>query len=133
CSGGDPLTALRLPVRQKASSRSDSQPQGAGPRRASGCRVAAVTLVVLTGATRGIGQAAALELARQGAELALVGREHECVREVASEARATGGGAPVHEHVADLTSMAQVRALDDELKARYEHSDLLANNAAAMF
>ena len=92
-----------------------------------------MTLVVLTGATRGIGRAAALELALQGAELALVGREPERVREVAREARATGGGAPVHEHVADLTSMAQVRALGEELQARFEHIDVLANNAGAMF
>jgi len=92
-----------------------------------------VTLVVLTGATRGIGQAAALELSRRGAELAIVGREPERVSEVAREAKGTGGGAAVHEHVADLTSMAQVRALGDELLARYQHIDVLANNAGALF
>jgi len=92
-----------------------------------------VTLVVLTGATRGIGQAAALELSRRGAELAIVGREPERVSEVAREAHGTGGGAPVHEHVADLTSMAQVRALADELLTRYQHIDVLANNAGALF
>jgi retinol dehydrogenase-12 len=92
-----------------------------------------VTLVVLTGATRGIGRAAAIEIARQGAELALVGREPERVRAVAGEAAATGGGAPVHEHVADLTSMAEVRALAEDLLARYEHIDVLANNAGALF
>jgi NAD(P)-dependent dehydrogenase (short-subunit alcohol dehydrogenase family) len=90
-------------------------------------------LVVLTGATRGIGQAAALELSRSGAELAIVGRDAERVSEVAREAQGTGGGAPVHEHVADLTSMAQVRALGDELLARYQHIDVLANNAGALF
>jgi NAD(P)-dependent dehydrogenase (short-subunit alcohol dehydrogenase family) len=92
-----------------------------------------MTLVVLTGATRGIGRAAALELARQGVELALVGREPERVREVAREAQHSGGHAAVHEHVADLTSMAQVRTLADELRARYEHIDVLANNAGALF
>jgi retinol dehydrogenase-12 len=92
-----------------------------------------MTLVLLTGATRGIGRAAAVELAEQGVEVALVGRETERVRAVALQARATGGGAPVHEHVADLTLMADVRALAEEARASYEHIDVLANNAGALF
>jgi retinol dehydrogenase 12 len=92
-----------------------------------------MTLVLLTGATRGIGRAAAIELARQGAEVALVGRESERVQAVAREARAAGGGAPVHEHVADLTLMAEVRALAEDVRASYEHVDVLANNAGALF
>jgi NAD(P)-dependent dehydrogenase (short-subunit alcohol dehydrogenase family) len=92
-----------------------------------------VTLVVLTGATRGIGRAGAVELARQGAEVALVGRERERVSEVAREARSAGAAAAVHEYVADLTSMAQVRALADELLAQHERIDVLANNAGALF
>ncbi len=92
-----------------------------------------MTLVLLTGATRGIGRAAAIELARQGAEVALVGREAERVEAVAREARAAGGGAPVHEHVADLMLMASVRALAGEVRERYEHIDVLANNAGALF
>jgi NAD(P)-dependent dehydrogenase (short-subunit alcohol dehydrogenase family) len=92
-----------------------------------------VALIVLTGATRGIGQAAAVELARSGAELALVGRDPERVAAVAREAQAAGDGAPVHEHVADLTLMAEVRRLAEELGNRYEHIDVLANNAGALF
>jgi NAD(P)-dependent dehydrogenase (short-subunit alcohol dehydrogenase family) len=92
-----------------------------------------VTLVLLTGATRGIGRAAAIELARAGAEVALVGREPERVQAVAREARAAGTGAPVHEHVADLTLMADVRALAGAVRERYEHIDVLANNAGALF
>jgi retinol dehydrogenase-12 len=96
-------------------------------------RLALVTLVLLTGATRGIGQAAAVELASQGAEVALVGREQARVSAVAAEARAAGGGAAVHEHVADLTLMAEVHTLADEVRESYEHIDVLANNAGAVF
>jgi retinol dehydrogenase-12 len=89
--------------------------------------------VLLTGATRGIGRAAAIEFAREGVEVALVGRDRERVEAVATEARSAGAGAPVHEHVADLTLMADVRALAQDVRERHEHIDVLANNAGALF
>lgn len=89
-----------------------------------------MTLVVITGATRGIGRAAAVELARQGAEVAVVGRDPERVRAVAEEA---GGDATVHQHVADMTLMSDVRNLAAQLVERYERIDVLANNAGALF
>jgi retinol dehydrogenase-12 len=92
-----------------------------------------MTLVLLTGATRGIGRAAALELARRGAEVALVGREPERVEAVATEAAGVGGGAAVHQHVADLMLMSEVRRLADEVRERYSKIDVLANNAGALF
>jgi NAD(P)-dependent dehydrogenase (short-subunit alcohol dehydrogenase family) len=92
-----------------------------------------MTLVLLTGATRGIGQAAAIELARQGVEVALVGRDAERVTAVAQEARQAAGGAPVHQHVADLTLMSDVRKLAEEVRASYRQIDVLANNAGALF
>jgi NAD(P)-dependent dehydrogenase (short-subunit alcohol dehydrogenase family) len=91
-----------------------------------------VTLVLLTGATRGIGQAAAVALVRDGAEVALVGRDPARVKAVAQEARAAGEG-PVHEHVADLSLMADVRTLAEEVRASYPRIDVLANNAGAIF
>lgn len=91
-----------------------------------------MTLVVITGATRGIGQAAALELARRGVDVALVGRDPERVRAVAEKAGGAGGGT-VHQHVADLLLMADVRTLADELRSAYPHIDVLANNAGALF
>jgi NAD(P)-dependent dehydrogenase (short-subunit alcohol dehydrogenase family) len=92
-----------------------------------------VTFVLITGATRGIGRAAAIELAGQGAEVALVGREAARVRTVAQQARAAGGGAAVHEHVVDLAQMSAVRAFAEEVRVRYHRVDVLANNAGAMF
>ena len=90
-------------------------------------------VVVLTGATRGIGRAAAIELARRGADVVLVGREPERIKSVAEEAIAAGGGGTVHGHVADLALMSNVRMLAEEIRARYEHVDVLANNAGALF
>jgi NAD(P)-dependent dehydrogenase (short-subunit alcohol dehydrogenase family) len=91
-----------------------------------------MTLVLLTGATRGIGRAAAIELAGQGCELALVGREPERVHAVAQQARAAGSGV-VHEHVADLSLMSEVRALADEVLEHHDQIDVLVNNAGALF
>lgn len=62
----------------------------------------------------------------------MVGRDPERVDAVVREATATGGGS-AHPHIADLTLMAAVRELADELRERYERIDVLANNAGALF
>lgn len=90
-------------------------------------------VVLITGATRGIGRAAAVELARRGAEVAIVGRESDRVRETAEAARAAGDGTVVHEHVADLARADEVRRLAAEVLERHPRLDVLANNAGAMF
>src|SRR4051812_15456862 len=89
-------------------------------------------LVLLTGATRGIGAAAAAALARQGADLALVGRDPARLRATADAVRAAGQG-EVAEHVADLERMDEVRRLAAEVLERHARIDVLANNAGAMF
>jgi NAD(P)-dependent dehydrogenase (short-subunit alcohol dehydrogenase family) len=93
-----------------------------------------VALVVLTGATRGIGEAAAIQLAARGADLALVGRERARVDAVVKAARdAAPNGATVSGHTADLAQLSEVRRLAQELKDAYPRIDVLANNAGAKF
>jgi NAD(P)-dependent dehydrogenase (short-subunit alcohol dehydrogenase family) len=92
----------------------------------------AMSVVVITGATRGIGRAAASEIAASGAQLALVGREPDRVAEVVGEAQAAGASS-AEGYVADLTLMSAVRRLASEIAAKHEQVGVLANNAGAMF
>lgn len=69
---------------------------------------------VVTGATSGIGKATATALARQGAQVVLVGRDRGRSEATAAELAGVAAAAPRVE-IADLSSMAQVRALADRL------------------
>ena len=85
-------------------------------------------VIVLTGATSGIGLAAAEALARLGASLVLVGRDAALVHGAAVRVSRAAGNAAVRPLVADLASLRQVRALGDEL-ARLPRLDALVHCA----
>lgn len=88
---------------------------------------------LITGATSGIGRATAVELARQGWTTVLVGRdEHKC-QEAVTAARSASGNLDVSHLQADLSSLAEVRRLAAEFRARHDRLDLLVNNAGAIF
>ncbi|MEA2308455.1 MAG: hypothetical protein QOI65_741 [Thermoleophilaceae bacterium] len=78
--------------------------------------------VVLSGASSGIGAAAALELHRRGATVVPVGRDPARVAKVAEQVGSEG-------LVADFASLAAVRRLAGELLERHQRIDVLANNA----
>jgi retinol dehydrogenase 12 len=82
---------------------------------------------VVTGATSGIGKATAAALARQGAQVVLVGRDRGRGEATAAELGAVAATPPRLE-IADLASMAQVRALADRLNT-LDRIDVLVNNA----
>src|SRR5580700_8504100 len=82
---------------------------------------------VVTGATSGIGKATAAELARQGAQVILVGRDRARGDATVAEL-ATAGPLPPRLELADLSAMAQVRALAERLAA-LDRIDVLVNNA----
>src|SRR4051794_1091400 len=89
-------------------------------------RMAARTVLV-TGATRGIGLATALGLARLGADLAIIGRDADRTEDAARAIRASGGGR-VTSFVADLSSQAQVRRVAEEVQQHLPRIDVLVNN-----
>lgn len=80
--------------------------------------------IVITGASDGIGAAAAKELVSLGHQVVIVGRNPEKTAKVATEL-----GMPYH--LADFTKLADVKRLADELR-QYEHIDVLANNAGGI-
>ncbi len=81
------------------------------------------TVVVITGASSGIGAALAERLARQGASVALVARRPDALRAVCE--RCGANALPI---VADMTSRADVGRAVVEALARFGHIDVWVNN-----
>lgn len=88
--------------------------------------------VLVTGATSGIGKAAALGLAAMGAHVAITGRDSERADEAAREIRAAGTG-NVDVFVADLSSQSEVRRLAGEALQRLSQIDVLLNNVGGFW
>lgn len=84
--------------------------------------------VLITGASRGIGAAAAKIAAEAGANVLLVARGEGALEEVAASIAEAGGHAAVH--VTDLSSLEAVDALAEDVLAKHGGVDVLIHNAA---
>ena len=82
--------------------------------------------IVITGASDGIGAAAAKQLAGKGHHVVVVGRSADKTKAVAEQ---TGG----QYFLADFADLDSVRNLASDLLQRYDRIDVLANNAGAIF
>ncbi|MFF0575388.1 SDR family NAD(P)-dependent oxidoreductase [Streptosporangium saharense] len=86
---------------------------------------------VITGASAGIGEAAAVELARRGRQVVLVGRNPEKLAGVAARVKEVSGAVP-ETATCDYGSLDDVRRLAEELRSRHERIGVLVNNAGVM-
>jgi len=86
-------------------------------------------IVLITGATSGVGRETALGLSKKGATLVLVGRSREKLDRVMSEIAEQTGNQQLDSLVCDLTSMGSVRKLATDFRAKYRRLDVLINNA----
>lgn len=83
-------------------------------------------VIVITGASDGIGLAAAKELNKQGHEIVIVGRSPEKTKAAAQELDTLY-------YIADFAKLDEVRRLASELKQKYPRIDVLVNNAGGLF
>jgi len=89
--------------------------------------------VLITGASAGIGLQTALELAKQGAEVVMVGRDEGRTAQAVELVKSQTGNQAISYLLADLSSQKDVRKLAQDFKNKYNKLDVLLNNAGAIF
>lgn len=89
-------------------------------------------VVLVTGATSGLGLEASRALAAHGAEVVLSGRDPEKLDEALDALRSQVSGTRVSAQLMDLASLADIRSAAAQVRAGHERIDLLINNAGVM-
>jgi NAD(P)-dependent dehydrogenase (short-subunit alcohol dehydrogenase family) len=89
--------------------------------------------VVITGATSGIGEVAAMRLARQGARLLLVARDPRRAERVLARLKSAAPAAQHGVYPADLSRLSEMKRVGAEIAKAEPRIDVLINNAGAFF
>jgi short-subunit dehydrogenase len=84
-------------------------------------------VVFLTGASSGIGEGLALEMAKRGAVLGLLARREEMLKDLAARCEAAGGKARVF--AADVTDFEAMKKAAEDFRAEFGHIDIMIANA----
>jgi NAD(P)-dependent dehydrogenase (short-subunit alcohol dehydrogenase family) len=92
----------------------------------------AEAMILVTGATDGLGKRVALELARKGATVLVHGRSRERCDAVIEEIRKETANEKSRAYLADLSSLDQVRALAERVRSEHDRLDALVNNAGVI-
>jgi 3-oxoacyl-[acyl-carrier protein] reductase len=86
-------------------------------------------VAIVTGSSKGIGKAIAVELAREGCRVVLAARGEKDLEGAAEDVRQTGSAGDVLALAADVTKADEVERLIEETVARFGTVDILVNNA----
>jgi NAD(P)-dependent dehydrogenase (short-subunit alcohol dehydrogenase family) len=95
--------------------------------------VRAAPIAIITGATSGIGRAAALQLIERGVQVVCVGRDARRGEETVRELSRLRADLPARFFQADLSSIAATKALGVVLREACPRIDILINNAGTLF
>ena len=90
-------------------------------------------ICMVTGATSSIGEVTALELARQGATVIVIGRNPEKSTATVNKIKQITGNSKVDFMLVDLSSQKEIHNLVQQFQSRYQRLDVLINNAGALF
>lgn len=89
-------------------------------------------IILITGATSGIGKEAAFALAKEGAHVIIHGRDAAKLDKLRQEIIVASGHLQVDTIVADLFLLSEVRGMAQEINTRYKNLDVLINNAGGI-
>src|SRR5919106_3190686 len=92
-------------------------------------RDVAEQVILVTGATSGLGLGLATELAETGAALLLHGRDETRLQKATEALRASSGNEGIDAYRADFSSLDQVRAMAEQIESHHDRLDVLINNA----
>lgn len=89
--------------------------------------------ILITGATNGMGKAAAIALAQQGHRIILHGRKEEAAQKIKQEIISETNNEKIHYLLADLLQLSDIHRLAEDFKEKYGVLDVLINNAGSLF
>lgn len=89
-------------------------------------------IAFITGATSGIGKAAAMALAKQNFTVVIHGRSNSKTQRVCKEIKSATGNDTIDFLIADMFSLNDVRKMANEFKQKYNRLDVLINNAGGI-
>ncbi|HCA30805.1 MAG TPA: ketoreductase, partial [Ruminococcaceae bacterium] len=90
-------------------------------------------IILVTGASSGIGKETVLTLAKQRHTVIMHGRDVQKTKAVYEEIKKATGSKNLDMITADLSLMSEVKKFADKIREKYDHLDVLINNAGGQF